>query len=55
MILRLVDDRPDREARVERTRRRVDELSWTRQAEAYRSVVERLIGRSRHSQPGNPT
>jgi glycosyltransferase involved in cell wall biosynthesis len=46
-ILGLVDDAPGRRARVDRTRRRVDELSWTRQAEAYRGVVERLIGRSR--------
>jgi glycosyltransferase involved in cell wall biosynthesis len=46
-ILGLVDDPPGRRARVNRTRRRVDELSWTRQAEAYRGVVERLIARSR--------
>ena len=49
-ILGLVDDAPARRARVERTRRRVDELSWTRQAEAYIAVVERLIGRSQRGQ-----
>ena len=46
-ILALVDDAPGRQARVDRTSQRVDELSWTRQAEVYRSVVERLIRRSR--------
>jgi glycosyltransferase involved in cell wall biosynthesis len=46
-ILNLVDDAAGRRSRVDLTRRRVDELSWTRQAEAYRAVVERLIGRSR--------
>jgi glycosyltransferase involved in cell wall biosynthesis len=46
-ILDLVDNPPGRRARVSRTRRRVDELSWTHQAEAYRGVVERLVGRSR--------
>ncbi len=44
-VLRLVDDERDRAARVERTRRRVDELSWTRQAETYTSVVDRLTAR----------
>jgi glycosyltransferase involved in cell wall biosynthesis len=48
-ILGLVDDAADRRLRVDRTRRRVDELSWTRQAEAYKSVVERLVGRSRRA------
>ena len=47
-ILGLVDDAPGRRTRVDRTRQRVDELSWTRQAETYRSVVDRLIARSRH-------
>jgi glycosyltransferase involved in cell wall biosynthesis len=47
-ILGLVDDAPVRRTRVDRTRQRVDELSWTRQAETYRSVVDRLIARSRH-------
>jgi len=46
-ILALVDDAPGRQARVDRTSQRVDELSWTRQAEVYRPVVERLIRRSR--------
>jgi glycosyltransferase involved in cell wall biosynthesis len=43
-ILGLVDDPAERLARVERTRRRVDDLSWTRQAEAFKAVVERLAG-----------
>jgi glycosyltransferase involved in cell wall biosynthesis len=47
MVLRLVDDPAGRAARVRKTRERIDELSWTRQAATYRSVVERLIGRSR--------
>jgi glycosyltransferase involved in cell wall biosynthesis len=41
-ILRLVDEPGDRQERVERTRTRVDELSWERQAETYRAVIERL-------------
>ena len=41
-ILALVDNPADRLARVDRTRRRVDELSWTHQAEVYTAVVERL-------------
>lgn len=47
MVLRLVDDPAERAARVHKTRERIDELSWTRQAATYRSVVERLIDRSR--------
>lgn len=50
-ILGLVDDVAGREARVHRTRQRVDELSWTRQAEVYRTVVDRLIRRSRSARP----
>ena len=50
-ILALVDDAAGREARVDRTGRRAGELSWTHQAEVYRSVVERLIGGSRHTGP----
>ncbi len=46
-VLRLVDDAPGRLGRVERTGRRVAELSWTRQAETYRTVVDRLVARSR--------
>jgi glycosyltransferase involved in cell wall biosynthesis len=47
-ILALVDDPAERLARVDRTRRRVDELSWTRQAEVFTTVVERLArGRRR--------
>ena len=44
-ILAVVDDPAERLARVERTRRRVDELSWTRQAEVFTAVVERLTRR----------
>jgi glycosyltransferase involved in cell wall biosynthesis len=50
-VLALVDDPAGRRDRVDRTRRRVDELSWTRQAETYKSVVDRLIARSRRG-PG---
>jgi glycosyltransferase involved in cell wall biosynthesis len=46
-ILGLVDDPADREARIERTHARVEELSWERQAEAYRAVVERLVAGSK--------
>ena len=46
-ILGLVDDAPGRRARVDRTRQRVDELSWARQAETYKSVVDRLTAHSR--------
>lgn len=42
-ILRLVDNPAERRARVRRTRRRVEELSWTRQAEAYLGVVRRMV------------
>ena len=47
VILHLVDDREDREARVGRTAKRVDELSWAHQAEAYHAVVDRLTDRRR--------
>ena len=55
-ILDLYDDAPGRAARVERTGARVQELSWTRQAEAYKSVVDRLVagpsgGRDRRPSP----
>jgi glycosyltransferase involved in cell wall biosynthesis len=46
-ILGLVDDAPGRRTRVDRTRQRVDELSWARQAETYKSVVDRLTAHSR--------
>jgi glycosyltransferase involved in cell wall biosynthesis len=42
-ILRLVDGPAERRARVRRTRRRVEELSWTHQAEAYLGVVGRMV------------
>jgi glycosyltransferase involved in cell wall biosynthesis len=47
MVLRLVDDPAGRIARVKKTRDRVEELSWTRQAAAYKDVVERLVAGSR--------
>ena len=46
-ILGLVDDPADREARIGHTHTRVEELSWERQAEAYRAVVDRLVARSK--------
>ncbi len=42
-ILRLVDHPAERRARVRRTGQRVEELSWTRQAEAYLGVVRRMV------------
>jgi len=50
-ILKLVDDTSGREARVERTRQRLDELSWTRQGEAFRAVVDRLTAGSHRGKP----
>jgi glycosyltransferase involved in cell wall biosynthesis len=47
MVLKLVDDPDGRRARVRKTRERVEELSWTRQSAAYKTVVERLAGGSR--------
>jgi glycosyltransferase involved in cell wall biosynthesis len=44
-ILGLVDDPADRGGRVQRTGSRVDELSWTHQAESYLAVVDRLVAR----------
>jgi glycosyltransferase involved in cell wall biosynthesis len=41
-ILALIDDRKETAARVERTGVRIEELSWARQFESYRGVVERL-------------
>jgi hypothetical protein len=41
-ILALIDDRKETAARVERTGVQIEELSWARQFEAYRGVVERL-------------
>jgi glycosyltransferase involved in cell wall biosynthesis len=52
-VLKLIDDPDDRRARAERTRIRVEELGWERQAESYRVVVERLTAGSR-SKPGTP-
>jgi glycosyltransferase involved in cell wall biosynthesis len=45
-VLHLVDAPAERAARVERTGRRVDELSWARQARSYLAVVDRLTARS---------
>ena len=45
-ILRLVDDAAGREARVAATAERVGELSWAREGERYRALIERLIGRA---------
>jgi glycosyltransferase involved in cell wall biosynthesis len=49
-ILGLVDDPSDRMTRVQRTRARVEEIGWERQAELYRAVVERLTA-GRQSKP----
>jgi glycosyltransferase involved in cell wall biosynthesis len=47
----LVDHPADRQSRVARTAARVEDLSWSRQAETYRSVVDRLT--SRRSRKGS--
>ncbi|MGZ6266294.1 MAG: glycosyltransferase family 4 protein, partial [Candidatus Limnocylindrales bacterium] len=53
-ILGLVDSPAERRARVGRTGRRVEELSWARQAEAYLGVVGRMVaGPDRRSQDRN--
>ena len=41
-ILSLVDHPTERRARVQRTRQRVEDLSWTHQAETYLGVVGRM-------------
>jgi glycosyltransferase involved in cell wall biosynthesis len=41
-ILGLVDRPTERRARVQRTRQRVEDLSWTHQAETYLGVVGRM-------------
>ena len=54
-ILSLVDSPTERQARVRRTRQRVEDLSWTRQAETYLGVVGRLVagpGSRRSSRSG---
>jgi glycosyltransferase involved in cell wall biosynthesis len=45
-MLALVDDPTATAERVERTGVRIEELSWARQFEAYRAVVERLQDRA---------
>jgi len=47
-ILDLVDHPDNRLARVDRTGRRVEELSWARQAEAFKAVIVRLTEPPRH-------
>jgi glycosyltransferase involved in cell wall biosynthesis len=42
-ILSLVDSPTERRARIRRTRRRVEELGWTHQAEAYLGVIGRMV------------
>jgi glycosyltransferase involved in cell wall biosynthesis len=42
-ILELVDRPAERQTRIKRTLERVEELSWTRQAEAYLGVVGRMV------------
>lgn len=54
-ILSLVDRPTERRARVGRTRQRVEDLSWTHQAETYLGVVGRLVagaGSRRSSRSG---
>ncbi|HVA84696.1 MAG TPA: glycosyltransferase family 4 protein [Candidatus Saccharimonadales bacterium] len=51
-ILRLVDDAAAREAGVAATAERVRELSWAREGERYRALVEGLI--QRHGGAGLP-
>ena len=51
-VLSLVDDADERNRRVERTGRRVEELSWTRQGRAFREVVERLTAGPRSRKSG---
>ena len=51
-LLRLVDHPAERRARVKRTRRRVEELSWTRQAAALLGVVDRMVANPHGSMSG---
>jgi glycosyltransferase involved in cell wall biosynthesis len=56
-ILSLVDRPTERRARVRRTRQRVEELSWARQAETYLGVVGRMVagpGSRRSVRNGRP-
>ena len=50
VILHMVDDPAEREARVKRTAARVGELGWEHQAVAYRAVVKRLTERRKRRQ-----
>jgi glycosyltransferase involved in cell wall biosynthesis len=51
-VLALVDDSAARESRIEATCRRVDELSWARQARSYIAVVERMVRKPAAGVPG---
>ena len=56
-ILSLVDHPTERRARVRRTRQRVEDLSWTHQAETYLGVVGRMVtgpGSRRSGRNGRP-
>ena len=44
-ILGLVDPPEEREARLAATERRSDELSWSRQASRYVTLMERIARR----------
>lgn len=46
-LLRLVDDPEEREARVERTARRVRELAWEHEGARYLALLDRLTARLR--------
>jgi glycosyltransferase involved in cell wall biosynthesis len=54
-ILALVDRPGDRLARVDRTLERIDELSWRRQAEAFKGVVTRLTEAPKPKREGRGT
>ena len=55
VILHLVDDPADRDERVARTARLVEELSWAHQSMAYRAVVKRLIAGRPGMRKGRPS
>jgi len=46
-IIRLADDRTEREARVERLMAQVAELSWGHEADRYAALVDDLVSRRR--------
>src|SRR3712207_5081285 len=55
-VLRLVTHPGERASRVERTWRRVQELSWDRESQRYLGLVERLAvdGRGPSDEPPRP-